>query len=664
MLKRLLFATFVIVVLLALLAVSSTPALAGNCVLDELSVSPGSPVTVGTNVVFHYRAHCDGGFRAQRLIINGSPWGESSELDHYATWHTADQFGAGDYTIYHQAAENGNDSWSGVTQSTPMNYTVNPAVQPPVNVSCSLSSMSPANNIVVEANTPVTISANGSCSPQGNRSMKVTVDDGHGTHDALEDPQANSISYIWPGAAPSNTLWIICVLVDGNGETDWSHKAMQCVTIQVQDQGHQVTGPIATPVTQGGNNDSSGGSGSGSGSGDSGGSSGGNQSGNGGSGGGENQNPPSSNGSLPTVGHADTGDACVYVVTGRLNVRSGPGVNYNAIAQSPAGSYLTLIGQDASGWYRVRTRVGEGFVANGSAYTQPCSNSATIALIGQTAVVPIAGNCGAAPATRLQIGGQGRSTYSGTDHLNLRSGPGQNNGIITYLHNGDVFSVTGGPTCSGNFQWWNVNYNGQSGWVAEGSASDGYFVEPYGSQQPTQPQQPVQSPSDGIQPNGGNTYPAYIGNPQVQPTETPVQPVQQNGSIVAGDQIVPIGTPATLPPEIQAIIGSDQSDPESSAQLSQSAIQYLLENGAYISSPEAAAGAQKIMEIASSCGVALFQLVGNLGEAWKYSAPPPLNVVASAASGALWLTAANDNAAKECLAATIVEPAIEKALGG
>ena len=40
-----------------------------------------------------------------------------------------------------------------------------------------------------------------------------------------------------------------------------------------------------------------------------------------------------------------------------------------------------------------------------------------------------------------------------------------------------MFSVVGGPVCADGYTWWQVTYEGVTGWTAQGSASE-YWVEP------------------------------------------------------------------------------------------------------------------------------------------------------------------------------------------
>lgn len=88
---------------------------------------------------------------------------------------------------------------------------------------------------------------------------------------------------------------------------------------------------------------------------------------------------------------------------------------------------------------------------------------------------PTDGTCPGAPPFRLQVGQNGRVT-PGTPNR-LRAEGTSTSAIIGEIPGGATFSVIGGPSCSGGMTYWQVNYNGQIGWTAEGQGSS-YWVEP------------------------------------------------------------------------------------------------------------------------------------------------------------------------------------------
>lgn len=93
----------------------------------------------------------------------------------------------------------------------------------------------------------------------------------------------------------------------------------------------------------------------------------------------------------------------------------------------------------------------------------------------------VSGNTGACPPalpSRLTIGGRARVT-PGTANA-LRSAPSRNNAIsavIGSIPGRGVFSVLNGPVCADGYAWWQVNYQGMTGWTAEGEGVT-YWIEP------------------------------------------------------------------------------------------------------------------------------------------------------------------------------------------
>ena len=83
--------------------------------------------------------------------------------------------------------------------------------------------------------------------------------------------------------------------------------------------------------------------------------------------------------------------------------------------------------------------------------------------------------CAGAPVPRLHAGGQARVLPGVT--IRIRATPGTSATIYAQMPPGTVFSVLAGPNCGDNYTWWQVNYNGIVGWIAEGTGAD-YYVEP------------------------------------------------------------------------------------------------------------------------------------------------------------------------------------------
>ncbi len=78
--------------------------------------------------------------------------------------------------------------------------------------------------------------------------------------------------------------------------------------------------------------------------------------------------------------------------------------------------------------------------------------------------------------TRL-IAGMQAQVSTGGEPNNLRSAPNREGDLLTQMQPGTVFSIVSGPECGSGLLWWQVNYDGTSGWTAEGEGSD-YWIEP------------------------------------------------------------------------------------------------------------------------------------------------------------------------------------------
>jgi hypothetical protein len=61
---------------------------------------------------------------------------------------------------------------------------------------------------------------------------------------------------------------------------------------------------------------------------------------------------------------------------------------------------------------------------------------------------------------------------------NLRETPSLSGNVQVQIPVGAAFQVVAGPTCAEEIVWWQVDYDGRRGFVAEGQNSE-YFIEPF-----------------------------------------------------------------------------------------------------------------------------------------------------------------------------------------
>lgn len=109
-----------------------------------------------------------------------------------------------------------------------------------------------------------------------------------------------------------------------------------------------------------------------------------------------------------------------------LNVRTGPGVGYSIIGQLPAGS-VTCALEKSSAWWKIQYDSRTGWVNGGYGTV-------------------LAGQVGVKIATSL---------------LNVRGGPGTGYSILGLVYSGQVFRRI---TASNG--WYQVNWNGRTGWLS------------------------------------------------------------------------------------------------------------------------------------------------------------------------------------------------------
>ena len=79
----------------------------------------------------------------------------------------------------------------------------------------------------------------------------------------------------------------------------------------------------------------------------------------------------------------------------------------------------------------------------------------------------------------LIVGERGRVTQNDDGRwLNLRAGPGTENDVIAQLAPLEDFLVLGGVVCAGPYAWYQIDFRGTVGWIAEGFEGQ-YFAEPW-----------------------------------------------------------------------------------------------------------------------------------------------------------------------------------------
>ncbi len=122
-----------------------------------------------------------------------------------------------------------------------------------------------------------------------------------------------------------------------------------------------------------------------------------------------------------------------------VNLRTGPGYNFNVITLMPINTTVTLLGKSGQ-WYYVQTAGGQkGYMLASLLNTKT----------------------GTATATATVTVTMSKSAY--TNHkVNMRTGASTNYGIITTVNAGEWLTVIGSYG-----SWYKVRYNGQTGWMVK-----------------------------------------------------------------------------------------------------------------------------------------------------------------------------------------------------
>lgn len=84
--------------------------------------------------------------------------------------------------------------------------------------------------------------------------------------------------------------------------------------------------------------------------------------------------------------------------------------------------------------------------------------------------------CAGAPQSRLVVGEQAQIIADGGSNLRIR--PSTDAILLDIIPANAIIPVIDGPFCSGGYAWWQVDYAGERGWVAEG-LDEFYWLAPY-----------------------------------------------------------------------------------------------------------------------------------------------------------------------------------------
>ncbi len=156
-------------------------------------------------------------------------------------------------------------------------------------------------------------------------------------------------------------------------------------------------------------------------------------------------------GSVDTYGSAQTGK----VNCSSLNMRSGAGTSYGAVASLSQGTSVKILGEtkDSSGtkWYKISVNGLEGYV---------CAQYITV-----SASTASAGSSASQSDSSASVSGEKGKVKAAA--LNVRSGAGTDNAVVGTVHEGDIVTITSEKKDSSGTLWYGIQMT-QSGSTLKG----------------------------------------------------------------------------------------------------------------------------------------------------------------------------------------------------
>jgi uncharacterized protein YraI len=185
----------------------------------------------------------------------------------------------------------------------------------------------------------------------------------------------------------------------------------------------------------------------------------------------------------PTLEPVETLLVTVQSAAQAVNVRGEPSLQGEVVATASRGQTLSAIGRNTGAdWILVESSTFTGWIAatllavDGDFQTLPivADDSPTTPTFTPSPA-PAAFVCPDAPAPRLTDFAQGRVIQE--IGISFRAGPRTSDELISFIPNQAIINIIGGPNCFDGFVWWQVSYDGEIGWVAEGDVVN-YYIEP------------------------------------------------------------------------------------------------------------------------------------------------------------------------------------------
>ncbi len=124
-------------------------------------------------------------------------------------------------------------------------------------------------------------------------------------------------------------------------------------------------------------------------------------------------------------------------------------------------------------WWEVEYDGDTGYASEGANLSIWGVNQYWLQPVDETEPDPDPETCDASPETRLDGEAQGQVAQV---FSSIREGVGSPN-ILATMYAPAVFDILDGPVCAGPHYWYQVSYDGTTGWATEGYLED-YWLEP------------------------------------------------------------------------------------------------------------------------------------------------------------------------------------------
>lgn len=149
-------------------------------------------------------------------------------------------------------------------------------------------------------------------------------------------------------------------------------------------------------------------------------------------------------------------EIAIVTVDGDLNVRSGPGEEYDRIGGAAAGEEFVITGRDEDGeWWQIDFDDQTGWIY---APFVTAANAGNVPIVGDS----MAETAAPADTTEPVAPEAGSPVVTMIGDMNVREGPGTDYARLGGAAEGETFAITGK---SADGDWWQISFEGESGWV-------------------------------------------------------------------------------------------------------------------------------------------------------------------------------------------------------